>query len=333
MNQSPPSDLLRPRWAGTRSRLEVWYTTITDPASGTGFWLHHELCAPAGGGAAAAYGWIAVFPPDDRPRLARFGPVSWQPPEGDVWFAADGASYSGAVLRGNASGPLRPGDAGEPAEILWDLTAAGGGRPLYAMPRWAWRRPLLPAAHVVPAPVAAFTGEVTVAGQTLSLRAAPGGTARIFGHGNARRWGWLHADLGDGEVLEIVAAVSTRPGLRRWRPLPFVRLRYRDDSGALIDWPTGDQLLAAFRFRADLDLPVWAVRGQIGDRRLDVTVRQPPDRTVSVAYADPDGAKAVCHNSELATVTVELVRRNRSGWAPERQWRLDGTGHAEIGLR
>ena len=60
----------------TPGRTEVWYTTLTDPASGTGLWLHHELTAPADGSEAFAHGWAAVFPKDGPVRHARFGPRS-----------------------------------------------------------------------------------------------------------------------------------------------------------------------------------------------------------------------------------------------------------------
>ena len=35
-----------PRWRGQAGRLEVWYLTATDPRTGTGLWLHHEVVAP-----------------------------------------------------------------------------------------------------------------------------------------------------------------------------------------------------------------------------------------------------------------------------------------------
>ncbi|MGH3391419.1 MAG: hypothetical protein ACRDOO_21330, partial [Actinomadura sp.] len=193
-------DPLRSRWRGQRGRLEVWYTTLTDPATGTGVWLHHELVAPSDGGPARAHGWTTVFPPGERPVLGRFGPCDWLDPGGDVFVAGD-VRMSADRLTGSAG------------DLTWDLTRSGGGAPLYTFPRWAWERELLPAAQMVPAPTATFTGTVRVAGRDLDLSGAPGGTARIYGHGNARRWAWLHADLGDGDVCEVVAAVSTRPGL------------------------------------------------------------------------------------------------------------------------
>src|SRR5207248_9082877 len=101
----------------------------------------------------------------------------------------------------------------------------------------------------VAAPDAAFTGEIRWAGQVLAVDRARGATGRIYGHGNARRWAWLHADLGGGDLCEVVAAVPARPGLNRIRPLPFVRFRL---GGA--DWPAGDPMLSAPRFTARIAL-------------------------------------------------------------------------------
>lgn len=306
--------MLESRWRGQPNRLEVWYTTLSDPVTGTGVWIHHELVAPSDGAPAYAHGWTAVFPPDASPHFARFGPAKWQP--GDALFTCDGVTMTRANLTGSAG------------ELSWELTSEGGGSPLYTFPRWAWRRELLPAAHMLPAPSARFTGSVTYGGRRLDLREAPGGTARIFGHGNAERWGWLHADLGGGDLLEIVAAVSTRPLLNRLPPLPLVRLRL---GGR--EWPRGDSLLNSRHFRAELGLPSWTVRGRAGKTRLSVEVALPPQRTQAVDYTDPDGAAAVCHNSERASASILLERRTKGTWAEVNQWRLDGTAHAEIGLR
>jgi hypothetical protein len=342
-------DLLRSRWRGQPGRLEVWYTTLTDPATGTGVWIHHELVAPADGAPPHAHGWAAVFPPGESPVLARFGPHPWTPhatpeppadrctPEtqarpshspGSVErppdrraadvpvFGVPGVELSGERLRGRAG------------EVSWDLAVSGGGGPLFTFPRWAWRRELLPAAQVVPVPTAVFEGTVRCGERVIEVRGAPGATARIYGHGNAERWAWLHADLGDGDVCEVVAAVSTRPGLHRLPPLPFVRLR----AGGL-DWPSGDGLLAATRMRARIGLPSWTVSGRSGNRMIRIEVMQPPAETLAVDYADPDGSPAVCHNTERADAVITLLRRSGRRWDLDRRWHLNGTAHAEVGLR
>ncbi len=306
---------MRSRWRGRPGRLEVWYTTLTDPRTGTGLWLHHELVAPADGTPAYAHGWAALFPRSGSPVLSRFGPVPWREPEEPAVFTTGDVTLTPDRLYGTA------GD-----DMSWDLTATGGGEPLYTFPRWSWERELLPAAQIVPAPTASFTGIVRCGQSTVDLSGAPGGTARIYGHGNAKRWAWLHADLGDGDVCEVVAAVSTRRGLDLLPPLPMVRLRV---GGS--DLTAGDPLLAALRFRASIGRPQWTVRGRFGDRRLAVTVTLPAERTVAVDYTGPDGSTAVCHNSERADAAIALERFGPDGWRRERYWELAGTAHAEVG--
>ncbi|MEU2433604.1 hypothetical protein ABZ611_29625 [Streptomyces sp. NPDC007861] len=314
-----PEPLAAARWKGEPGRTEVWYTTLTDPATGTGLWLHHELTAPADGSEPYAHGWAAVFPKDAPVRHARFGPATWAGGEGG--FAADGISAGPGRLTG-AAGTLR-----------WDLTERATGAPLFTLPRWSWRRPLLPAAQILPAATAAYDGTFSYDAAHLTLGDAPGASARIHGHGNARRWAWLHADLGGGDVLEIVAAVSMRRGLRRLPPLVFLRLRRAGRT-----WPRRPERTAVGwagigRFRAAIGLPTWTVTGRAGLRRIRVEVTQPDDRTLALDYTDPDGARAVCRNSERADAHVLVERWWFGGWRTESAWTLDGTAHAEVGTR
>lgn len=283
--------------------MEVWYDTITDAATGTGLWLHHELISPTDGSDAYLHGWAAVFPSDGTPQWERFGPA----PAGDgPWFEALDVVAEPGVRRGSAG------------DLSWDLRYRDASPPVFTFPRWTWRRAVLPAAQVVPSPVATWEGTVRVGDQQVELEDARGSAARIYGHGNAQRWGWLHADLGGGDVLEIVAAVPRRPVLDRFRPLPLVQIR---TDGKV--WP-GNPLIAALRLRARLGLPTWTVEGRWRGHHLRVEVTQPAEACVEVPYTDPDGATATCTNSERASAHVVF---------DDLEWHLDGTAHAEIGSR
>jgi hypothetical protein len=284
--------LLASKWRGQPHRLEVWYATITDGATGAGAWFHHELVAPADGGPAHTHGWIALFPVDRAPSYARYGP--------------DPATTT--------------------HDERWGLTWGDGGAPLYTFPKWAWEREVLPGAQVVPVPSAPVEGTVEVGTDRLVLQDARGNLARIYGHGNAQRWGWLHADLGGGDALEIVAGVPHRRGLTWLPPVPMVQLR----AGGQ-DWPR-DPMAASPMFRARLGLPHWRVRGTVGRRRLRVEVDIPAARAVAIAYEDPDGAPATCTNTERADAEI-VIERWRRRWETERHWSLRGTAHAEIGTR
>lgn len=308
----PERALAASRWRGQRGRLEVWYSTLTDRATGTGIWLHHELVVPADGRDAYAHGWIAVFRAERAPVLERFGPHPWEKPE--TGFRAGGVEHVDDRLVGSAS------------TVDWDLRTTGAGKPLFTFPAWAWNQELLPAAQVVPEPQARYRGTVRIGEEELVLVDAVGANARIYGHGNGLRWGWLHADLGNDEVCEVVAAVSTRPGLRRLAPLAQVQLRLAGEP----DRPR-DPLLTALGLRTRLQRDGWSVRGRLGARRIEIDVRLPEDQTLDVSYLDPDGRTLVCRNSERAQASIRLLRRGRGRWEVERDWLLASSAHAEAG--
>ena len=299
----------RPRWRGQPERLEVHYLTATDEASGTGLWLHHEVVAPPRG-EPYAHGWVALFPPDAAPSYERFGPSAATPRPDPGWFVTDGATMTASSAAGAAGA------------VSWDLHWDAGDHPLWTFPQWAWRRQLLPSAQVLPTPRTRIAG--TVRGDRFD---GWGGVAHIYGHGNAQRWVWLHADLGDGDVLELVAATARRPGLRLLPPLALLQLRTADG-----DWPR-DPLAAAPLLRTSIRDDGFRVAGVVGTRRIAVDVELPAERCVSVPYTDPDGATATCRNSARADVRVATSQLGIQLWGNRRTWRLDGTGHAEIGTR
>ena len=231
-----------PRWHGKAGRLEVWYATLSDPRTCAGLWVHCETVAPLSG-APYAHGWVTWFPPDGPPRTERFGPEPTRPAAGAAWFDAAGVTVAPEKLTGRAG------------SIAWDLSWTDTGTPLWTFPRAAWERELLPGAQVVLAPTADFTGALTVGDTAAPIEGWRGGVAHIYGHGNAKRWGWIHADLGGGDVCEVVTAVSHKPGLRKLAPMAFVRLRIDGK-----DWPAS--ILPSLRMRTTLGLRHWQLEGR-----------------------------------------------------------------------
>ncbi len=296
-----------PRWRGKAGRLEVWYATLSDPATSAGLWVHCETVAPTQG-PPYAHGWVTWFPADGPPRTERFGPEPAEPTRpaaGEAWFDAAGVQARHERLTGRAR------------SIAWDMSWKDTAAPLWTFPRLTWERELLPGAQVVLAPTADFTGSLTVGETTHRVDDWRGAVAHIYGHGNAKRWGWIHADLGNGDVLEAVTAVSHKPGLRKLAPMAFIRFRIDGK-----DWPAST--LPSLRMRTTLGPQHWQLEGRIGGRNVLIRVDQPPDRCVSLEYTDPDGGRAVCTNTEQADIHIEI---------DDRHWSVLGSGHAEVGLR
>lgn len=272
-----------------------------------GLWVHYEMVSPASTRAPDPYahGWVSWFPAEGPPHTERFGPKPVTPGDGPAWLTIGDARIAPGELAGRAG------------SLTWDLSWTDIGAPLWTFPRLVWERELLPGAQVVLAPSAQFAGSLQVGATAHEVEGWRGAVAHIYGHGNASRWGWIHADLGNGDVLEVVTAVSRKAGLRKLAPMAFVRLRIDGK-----DWPAG--VLPSVGMRTRLGLRHWQLQGRIGGRRVLIRVDQPTERCVSLGYTDPDGATAVCTNTEQADVHVEIDAR---------RWSVIGTGHAEVGLR
>jgi len=311
------------RWRGTAGRMEVWYATCSE-ADGSGWWFHYERVAPAkaqprlddtavGAPEAYVHGWVAAFPVAGQPILERFGPIA-DTTRGEGWLlSAAGASVHDAHMTGRAG------------RLAWDIAIGSEQPALYTFPKWAWDRELLPGAQVVDTPGASFTGTVSVDGVERTLTAT-GARAHIFSRGNAREWTWLHAELGGGDTLEVVSAVSHLPLPSRLRPLPVVRLRLQGR-----DLPR-DPLLWGLGGHGTVSLPGWRVQAPLGGRRrLSVHVEMAPENCVQIEYPNPDGSHVYCTNSERASAAVRIEAKVGGRWTTDAEWVLESTAHAEVG--
>ncbi|MCL4421712.1 MAG: hypothetical protein M1115_00845 [Actinobacteria bacterium] len=339
---------LVPRWSGQPDRAEVFYATLVEPSTHTGLWIHHEIVSPSQDRPIQAFshGWVAAFCVGEAPVLERFGPlparadnladsIGVPPGEKRVSYRTELSSLSNAALElgGKSSEPSTANPSfdgstfkGVAGGLSWHLSWQDSSPTLWTFPKWAWDRESLPAAQCVPAPAAVFNGAISVRGSKIKVEGARGAVAHIYGHGSAKRWAWLHGDLGGSDAIEIVAAVSKTPGLDHLPPLAFIQLRRNG-----VDWPR-DPLVAAALFHTRIGLPAWSVKGTVGRRRLRVEVNIPRQASVQVGYVDPDGTTATCTNCEVADAEI-LLERRRSRWEIEARWTLAATAHAEVGSR
>jgi hypothetical protein len=314
------------RWRRQRGRLEVWYATISDPDTGIGLWIHNELVSPTVASELPyIHGWVALFRKGMDTVLERFGPVAMDP---ESVFSSDKPDAIPVVNNlVVASEQLQ----GKLERLGWDLALDEGNsaKTLFTFPSWAWSKELLPGAQVVPVASTVVSGTIHLDGKPLELSGtARGNIAHIYSHSNSKKWGWLHGELGGGDVLEVVAATPTRPGMSSLPPFTLVQLRLGG-----VDWPK-DPMAAAPLFRTSLGLPTWSVKGTLGRWRMRAEVTIPEKESIAVPYKDPDGSSATCTNCELADAVILLERRTGVfGWESYHQWTLQGTAHAEIGTR
>jgi|SRR5579884_4050799 len=294
------------RWSGAPGFYEVWYLTLTDRASGVGAWIRYTMLAPVAGRDAepSCALWFLLFDPAAPPPVARKETL----PIGELRTTADPFRVQ--------IGPGELHDAGARGafgDVAWDLRwERPGGAYAHVHPlleRLGVARTVLTLPHAD----LELAGTLRAGGREIEVSDARGGQAHLWGTKHAARWAWAHG--GDFES----ASGERRPGVwvdgvSVWVP----RLgRETGPATPLVGHVDGDDLLATAPHRvlsadARATLTSWDVEtGARGGRRLAVEVDAPRELLAGVTYEDPDGERAYCYNSEVASMRLRLWRRGR----------------------
>ncbi len=314
-----------PVWRGEPGHYEVWYLTFNHRPSRTGFWIRYTLEAPcAGRGEPYAQLWFAHFDAADPERgfaVNRKLPIASLGAQAAPFEVRIGdARLTHASARGSLEG------AGHSAR--WDLTWTPARRTHLFLPEALHRSSRIGTKVLSPNQDVLLRGRVDVDGRTLALDGEPGGQSHVWGRKHADAWAWGHCNAFEGRSGTTFEALTARA--RRLTPaLTFLtlvldgeRLAFTGLAGALLN--RGWMGTARYQFRA-LG-PGARIVGGFSCRPEDMVVAE---------YADPDGERCYCANTEVSD--LELTLHRRSGWL--RPWveqvRIVAPrcGHFEVGGR
>ena len=310
------------RWDGEPGHYEVYYLTTTDPESGIGLWIRYTMVAEVDKDPAWSLWFMATFP--DAPAVARKLTVPAADWSGDPFrLAIAGAELTDRGMKGGFE------------DVAWDLHWEPGityehVHPLLQKAKIAKTVLCLPHADV------AVHGTVTLpGGRTLELSGCHGGQAHLWGSKHSLRWTWVHcgdfADAATGEsaadtFIDGVSVFVPRFGREVGPSTPVVARILGEDF-------TATSPVAVLRAPSDFALTSWTLEVTSGKRRLSCEVDAPRDSLVGVTYTDPDGEKAYCYNSEVASMRVSVLDRASRGWALRETLVSRGRAHFEYGQR
>ena len=315
------------RWDGAPGHYEVYYVTLTDPASGVGVWIRYTLLAPLDGTPAQCALWLLAMAPDGE-RFAR-----------KATFPAHRLEVHGDPFRLCLAGAdlSDRGAAGAVADGAWELSWVprlppyGFVHPVVQRAGVAQTELVLPHADLV------ITGTVRLGERTLELDRARGAQAHLWGTRHAARWAWAHCnDLRTAEghqrpdtFVDAVSVYVERLGRELGPSTPVVG-RFRGDDFAAID------PVALVRARSRFGLGTWRFEARAGRRRVVGEVDAPRETLAGVTYHDPDGRPAYCYNSEVASMRLSVwdrTARGRFGWTLRDTLVAEGRAHFEYGRR
>jgi hypothetical protein len=301
------------RWNRRPGHYEVYYVTLTDPATGVGAWIRYTLEAPVEGDPSCALWFAAMDPAGGVLARKQTLPIAELTTEQEPFKLRVGA----AELTDHAA-------SGEFEDVSWDLRWEGG-RTYQPVP--ALLRPFASTVLVLATGDTAVSGGCQFAGRTLELDRAGGGQTHLWGAKHAQSWSWarcsdFRTDSGEPAEDTFIDGVSA-----------YVRRFGRELGPAiLLAGRIGGQDFRASTMRSrssSFGPDGWRFTVAAGGRKLNVEVK--PDRRlmVGVTYHDPDGEAAYCYNSEAASIRLEV---QESG-GRSRTLISDGRAHFEYGQR
>lgn len=315
------------RWSGRPGHYEVYYLTVTDPASGVGIWIRYTMLAPLGSEAPTCALWFAAMDPRPGARavLARkqtFPIAELQARRDPFELRLAGATLSDGAM------------AGAMDDLRWDLRWQAAPRPYLPINPALGRLGLAKTVFVLPHADVAIDGLITIGDQRLELSGARGGQAHLWGSEHAESWAWAHCnDLRSpdgapftGAFFDGVSALVSRFGRTLGPNTPIVGCF----QGRPFESTSPRRMLAnSSRF----DLEGWRFEAIDGSRKLIGHVQPVREQLVGVTYQDPDGRPAYCYNSETASARVEVQERVGRDWRPVEALASAGRCHFEFGTR
>ncbi|MFN8203440.1 MAG: hypothetical protein U0S48_12780 [Solirubrobacteraceae bacterium] len=314
------------RWDGSAGHYEVWYVTLTDPASGVGVWIRLTMVAPLAGEATCSLWVLAMDPRGDLVGRKATHPVQRLTANAKPFRV----TIAGAHLDDRST-------AGAFEDVAWDLRWAPGRA-------YEHVHPVLRRARVARTVLALPHGDVLVhgsvslpGGRDLRIASARGGQAHLWGAKHAQRWAWAHAgDFTDQDGAPVpdtfvdgVSVYVPRFGREVGPSTPIVGRFLGEDFASR----SPRRVLAN---RSAIGLTGWRFEARDGARRIVGTVDARRDQLAGVTYHDPDGDLAYCYNTEVASAHLSVFDRAASG---RRDWLLrqtllsNGRAHFEYAQR
>jgi hypothetical protein len=300
-----PAGLNRLKWDRHPGHYEVYYLTLTDPATGIGVWIRYTMLAPLPrtGEAPSAALWLLTM--DPRPgRRATFGrkatySIEQLRAQHDPFeLRIDNAVLSDGAMCGGFE------------DVAWDLRWRAHGEGYEHVHPVLRRLGLAKTVLALPHADLSIEGIISYAGERLELSGARGAQAHLWGSKHASRWAWVHCnDLRtvDGEpaddaFVDGVSVFVPRFGRELGPNTPVVGRIGGGDFCATspLRVLTNDSTFA---------LTGWRFEAVQGKRKLMGEVDADRDQLAGVTYHDPDGELAYCYNSETATLRLHVYER------------------------
>lgn len=294
------------RWDRTSTpHFEVWFLTLNHRASQRGFWFRYVLESPIGTDLHSqpkASLWAATF--NRRFPERGFG-LKTEYSVGQ--FAAGGGDDAilriGSSLFSSCRAAGGVEDGGH--SIEWDLSYVPCESTYHHVPR-AVIRLARPTSFVCsPNLDTRFSGLIVIDGEEFLVDREPGCQSHLWGRKHVDDWVWVHSNAFEKHpetVFEGLAARSRRGG-RSLPPVQSLYLRHRGEEHRFV------RLRLAEQWQRRMGMGFWSFSAMNTRYYIEGAAQSRLRDMLQAEYADPDGERLYCINSEVANLKIRLFRR------------------------
>jgi hypothetical protein len=319
------------QWDGSPGHYEVYYLTLTDPATGVGLWIRYTMVAPlpATGAEATCSLWLLAMDPREG-RSTTLGRKASFPVE-ELRAVADPFELRvrDAVLSDS-------GMSGAFEDVAWELRWQPSERSYEHVHPILRRAGVAQTILVLPHADLQIDGTVTLPGETLALSGARGGQAHLWGRKHASSWAWVHCNefatlAGEpvpGAFVDGVSVFVPRFGRELGPNTPVVARVDGQDFASTSP-------LRVIANASTFALTGWRFEAVDGSRRLVGEIDADREQLAGVTYHDPDGELAYCYNGEAASMRLHVYERAHQvgGWRHRQTLVSHGRVHFEYAQR
>ncbi|MBI4515684.1 MAG: hypothetical protein HY699_07705 [Deltaproteobacteria bacterium] len=278
---------------------ESFFVRANHPSRPLAFWIRYTIFSPdRRPELAIGELWAVAFDGESSEHVA----VKSEVPLSHCLFDRDkfAVRIAGALLE---PGRLSGGAASGGHTLSWDLDFGGATEPLFLFPLKLYDTRLPKAKTLVPAPLAVFSGTLTVDGRTLAVDDWIGSQNHNWGsqHTDHYAWGQVAGfDDAPGDFLELgTARLKFGPF---WTPfMTTLVLRHRGQEIAL------NSLRQTLRARASFGYFSWQFHSATAAVEVEGSIHAPRESFVGLRYLNPPGGSKHCLNSKLAACELRLT--------------------------
>ncbi|MFQ5352948.1 MAG: hypothetical protein ACE5D3_07735 [Candidatus Binatia bacterium] len=296
---------------GSRGGLyESFFQRANHPRRPLAFWIRYTLFSPRGRPEEGLGElWAVYFNGETMRHVA----LRREVPVANCTFsdAAFRVEIDGATL---GPGRLKGSVWSDDHVIAWDMSFTDAAAPLFLLPPRLYESPLPKAKSLVGAPLARFSGSLTVDGTDVGLSDWVGSQNHNWGsrHTDHYAWGQIAGFDDHPQSFLEVATGRIKIGPLWTPPMTLLVLRHAGEQFALNGLRTS--LLAHGRF----DYFNWEFQSRTAEVTISGTISAGRDSFVGLNYLNPPGGSKHCLNTKIASCKLEITRRTASA-SHERQ--------------